>query len=45
MALLVGSVLTAIGLVLVVLYWLLTFDAHALVTALRDIITQRFSAQ
>jgi hypothetical protein len=42
--LLVGSVLTAFGLVLGVLYWLLTFDVQALVTAFRELLTLGFSA-
>ncbi|SRR6266566_1663087 len=42
--LLVGSVLTASGLVLGLLYWLVTFDAQSLVTVLRQLLTLGFSA-
>ena len=42
--LLVGSALTASGLVLGLLYWLVAFDAEALVTSLRQLLTLAFSA-
>jgi hypothetical protein len=42
--LLVGSALTASGLVLGLLYWLVAFDAEALVTSLRQLLILAFSA-
>jgi hypothetical protein len=42
--LLVGSVLSASGLVLGLVYWLVTFDGEALVTGFRQIVTPLFSA-
>jgi hypothetical protein len=42
--LLVGSALTASSLVLGLLYWLVAFDAEALVTSLRQLLTLAFSA-
>jgi hypothetical protein len=40
----VGGALTACGLVLGLLYWLVTFDAETLVTSLRQLLTLGFSA-
>jgi hypothetical protein len=42
--LLLGSLLTVSGLVLGLLYWFVTFDAEALVTDFRQLLTLAFSA-